>query len=84
MCFNRTANDKLPDFLSRHDIEADEVFRTLEQLFDKDRYQGAMPAVEACWTRILRDPCSRTNSALVRKTSIGFFRQAPFLAEQNE
>jgi alcohol dehydrogenase class IV len=84
MCFNRIANDKLPAFLSSHDIAADEVFETIEQLFDKGRYQDAMPAVEECWTRILRDPCSRTNSALVRKTSIDFFREAPFLTEQNE
>lgn len=81
MCFNSQANDKLDDFVGDHDIEKTVVCETVKQLFDEPDYRTVMPAVEQYWDQILRDPCTRTNSALVRKSSLDFFRDARFLAD---
>ena len=84
MCFNSQANNKLKDFLRDHDIGTEDVYETIRFLFDADSYAEALPVVESCWEKILRDPCSRTNSALVRKSSIDYFRESRFLSAADD
>ena len=38
----------------------------------------ALPVLEEHWRSVLRDPCSRTNSALVRPQHLSFFLEQRF------
>lgn len=77
MTFNKTNSPKWP-LLAEHGIKDDEIFAVLRQLFDEQAYAATLPALKANWMNVLRDPCSRTNSALVRPSDIEFFES--FLA----
>lgn len=70
--FDRANSPKWP-CLAEHDLPTGEIFPVLRALFDKEAYAAALPALRAHWTRVLRDPCSRTNSALVRPDDLDFF-----------
>lgn len=72
MSFNQTNSPKWP-FLAEHGLSDTAIFKVLRQLFDEQAYADALPALKANWVKVLRDPCSRTNSALVRPGDIEFF-----------
>lgn len=72
MTFNQTRSPKWP-FLAEHGIDDVIVLDVLRQLFDPAAYAEALPALLVNWMKVLRDPCSRTNSALVRPADIEFF-----------
>ena len=72
MSFNQTRSPKWP-FLAEHGLDDVIVLNMLRQLFDPVAYAEALPALKANWMKVLRDPCSRTNSALVRPADIEFF-----------
>jgi alcohol dehydrogenase class IV len=74
MEFNRQGSDKWAALINRYEINESVVFDTLRTLCDADNYQQAAAVLPECWTAILRDPCSRTNSVLVRPASLEFFR----------
>lgn len=72
MSFNQTRSPKWP-FLAEHGLDAEIVLSVLRQLFDANLYAEALPVLKEHWMKVLRDPCSRTNSALVRPADIEFF-----------
>lgn len=72
LAFDRANSPKWPA-LAEHGLPIDGIFAVLRQLFDREAYRLALPALRSNWSRILRDPCSRTNPALVRPGDITFF-----------
>ncbi len=72
MSFNQTRSPKWP-FLAEHGLDDEIVLNVLRQLFDAASYAEALPGLQEHWMKVLRDPCSRTNSALVRPADIEFF-----------
>jgi alcohol dehydrogenase class IV len=76
--FDRTSFGKVDDLLRRHGIDPDALERAAQRLFPPADYSTALPVLQARWRDVLRDPCTRTNSALVRPASVEFF--SAFLA----
>jgi hypothetical protein len=72
MSFNRHNSPKWA-LLAEHGLEDDVLFAVQHALFNESAYRGALPLLESRWMTVLRDPCSRTNSALVRPRDIAFF-----------
>jgi len=72
MAFNRQASPKWP-LLAAHGVAEDAVWQAIRPLFEPADYAAAVPVLRECWPTILRDPCSRTNSALVRPADVAFF-----------
>lgn len=73
MSFNREHSDKWARLAGEHDIDEQEVFRVLRELHEPDSYAQALGLLDEHWMAVLKDPCSRTNSALVRPASKAFF-----------
>jgi|CZKV01.1.fsa_nt_gi alcohol dehydrogenase class IV len=78
MCFNGHASSKWSDLLAQHNLPLEPIQNVLRAFYDKEAYDLALPALKANWIPILRDPCTRTNSALVRPGSLDFFVNKAF------
>jgi hypothetical protein len=59
-------------------LDAARVMNLVRSLFDQSAYEQVLPTLRENWILILRDPCSRTNSALVRPGSVDFFVNKAF------
>jgi alcohol dehydrogenase class IV len=79
MEFNRRHGDKWRRLADRYALDEAAILETLQQLHEPGAYQEALPLLDAHWTSILKDPCSRTNSVLVRPASKSFFTDRGFL-----
>lgn len=75
MAYNVSCNPKWPEQAAKHHLDTAGIDASLKQLFDAAAYRQLLPVLEAAWPQVIRDVCSRTNSALVRPTSLEFFRQ---------
>ncbi len=68
MRFNLAASSKPAELLSRHGLEIDRVMSTADLLAEP--IGPLVGPIRSLWTQILRDPCTRTNSVLVRPSSV--------------
>lgn len=75
MAYNVSCNPKWPEQAAKHHLDTAAIDAVLKQLFDAAAYRQLLPVLEAAWPQVIRDVSSRTNSALVRPTSLDFFRQ---------
>ena len=66
MRLNQAGSDKWNQLLTGHQLPEKEVWTTLHALFEPDSFRAALPVLRQEWQNVLRDPCSRTNSVLVR------------------
>ena len=73
MEFNRRNSPKWERLMQEHELDEEVIIKVLEDLHESGAYALALPLLERHWMEILRDPCSRTNSALIRPASKGFF-----------
>lgn len=79
LAFNRQAGqggpgpDKAAAHCAAHGVDLAAVERTQRALFDAGAWRSLLPALERLWPQVLRDPCTRTNCALVRPASLSFF-----------
>lgn len=79
LAFNRQAGqggagpDKPAGHCAAHGVDLAAVERTQRALFDTGAYRALLPALERLWPQVLRDPCTRTNCALVRPGALAFF-----------
>ena len=73
MAFNREHSDKWVRLAGEHGIDDQAVLRLLRELHEPEAYAQALDLLDEHWMAVLRDPCSRTNSALVRPASKSFF-----------
>ncbi|MGD0437568.1 MAG: iron-containing alcohol dehydrogenase [Bryobacteraceae bacterium] len=66
MNLNRAASPKWAEVAHQHAIDEDAVWRILQRLFEPEAFAAALPLLRENWMKILRDPCTRTNGALIR------------------
>jgi alcohol dehydrogenase class IV len=74
MEYNRQGSEKWAEILRRYEIDESAVLRVLRELFEPEPYRQAVAVLPELWPAVLRDPCTRTNSVLVRPASLEFFR----------
>ncbi len=79
LCFNRDRSRLFDDYMDENELDGAAVLAVARSLFIEPAYDRALPTLEEKWRTVLRDPCSRTNSALVRPDAIEFFRERRFL-----
>jgi len=72
MRFNQSRSPKWP-LLGEHGSTDDAIFPALSKFFDAGDYQKIRESLPEDWKNVLRDPCTRTNSALLRPTDLKFF-----------
>lgn len=63
---NQTGSDKWNQLMAVHQLPEAEIWKRLHAFFEPDSFRAALPLLRQEWRQILRDPCSRTNSVLVR------------------
>ena len=59
-------------------LDPDRALAPARALFEQEAYDRAAPLVAARWNEILRDPCTRTNGALVRPGALEHFQRGAF------
>jgi alcohol dehydrogenase class IV len=78
MSFNRSQGDKWSRLVAAFDLDEDAVFAILRDLHEPDAYAQARDMLDTHWLDVLRDPCTRTNSVLVRPASKSFLLEHRF------
>ena len=78
MSFNRSQGDKWSRLVAEFDLDEDALFATLRDLHEPDAYAQARYMLDTHWLDVLRDPCTRTNSVLVRPASKSFLLEHRF------
>ncbi|MFC1796199.1 iron-containing alcohol dehydrogenase [Pseudomonadota bacterium] len=73
--FNQQHSPKWERLTQQYELDDAAILDVLQDLHDADSYQQVLPLLDQHWMDILRDPCSRTNSALVRPASKMFFME---------
>ena len=74
MEFNRQASPKWCETLRQFGVDEQAELAALRELFDAEVYRRALAVLPEHWPAVLRDPCTRTNSVLVRPAALEFFR----------
>lgn len=72
------ASSKLTDLTQQYGIDLTRIEATAQAAYSADDYDATLPALEANWKRVLRDPCTRTNCVLVRNDHLSFFTEKAF------
>jgi alcohol dehydrogenase class IV len=73
--FNRQHSPKWERLTQQYELDDAAILDVLQELHDADSFQQVLPLLDRHWMDILRDPCSRTNSVLVRPASKTFFME---------
>ena len=73
LALNRELSAKFDELTAANGVDGAAVLRVAAELFDSAGFAATLPALEAAWKDVLRDPCTRTNSALVRPKHLAFF-----------
>jgi len=75
MELNRESSAKWADLTRQYGLSDEVLWAVLHQLFEPAGYAQALPVLKENWTKILRDPCTRTNGVLIRQKHIEFFER---------
>ena len=78
MALNQSSSPKFDNYTLEHGLAGAEILAVLDELHEPEAYAKCLPLLESHWRSILRDPCSRTNSALVRPAHLGHFLEGDF------
>jgi alcohol dehydrogenase class IV len=78
MEFNRQQSPKWDRMTQQYQLDGNTILELLQELHESKGYKQALGLLEHHWMEIVRDPCSRTNSALVRPGSKSFFMEFGF------
>lgn len=68
--WNAATSPKWGELCAAHGLDRERIEAIVESLGDGEGRRELVPAIEANWRTVLRDPCTRTNSALVRPDSL--------------
>lgn len=71
--YNRQASARFETLLAEHGLDPNVLMNKMHDLFSKKDYDRALQLLKTHWAQVVRDPCTRTNSALVRSQSLSFF-----------
>jgi alcohol dehydrogenase class IV len=66
-------------YAERYGVDLPAVTARARDLFDERDYAATLPTLEAVWSKVLRDPCTRTNCMVVKGEHLAFFTQKAFL-----
>ena len=72
MLFNQERSPKWR-LLGDYQFDVPAIVEIISRFHCHKTFLEGLPVIRDRWTQILRDPCSRTNSALVRPSDIEFF-----------
>lgn len=70
MSLNRAASSKWNELAGQYALDEAAIWNVLEHLFEPDSYDFLFPLLQQNWMKILRDPCTRANGALIRSRHI--------------
>jgi len=76
--FNRQHSPKWDRLIEQYQLDGAMILKLLRDLHDSESFEQVLGLLDQHWMEILRDPCSRTNSALVRPASKTFFLEHAF------
>jgi alcohol dehydrogenase class IV len=76
--FNRQHSPKWDRLTDQFQLDGVMIMELLRNLHEPESYEQVLGLLDQHWMEILRDPCSRTNSALVRPASKTFFMEHAF------
>ena len=79
MRFNFHQNSVGHELFLKYGISTENVLKVAKQLYSESLYRLALPLLQTHWKSILRDPCTRMNSVLVRPPHVDFFTAQDFL-----
>ncbi len=79
MHFNKDASAKWKNLMDQYGLPEDRILDVLANLFEINAYRATLAHLFEQWHLIIRDPCSRTNSTLVRPSSLSYFMEEQFL-----
>ncbi len=79
MRYNQARGDRWTSLTSQYGLDGSAMLDCIESLHDSGNYETAMAHMEGAWKEVLRDPCTRTNSTLVRPDSLAWFMNRAFL-----
>ncbi len=68
-----SVGDKVQSRTQAHGVDLAALQRAADAVSSNDDYLACLPALSAHWTRVLRDPCTRTNCVLIRSGYISYF-----------
>lgn len=74
MRFNQTKSPKWA-LLADHGLSGDRILEIVSTLFCKEDYAQGIGSLTGRWNAVLRNPCTRTNSALVRPDDKTYFEE---------
>lgn len=75
---NMQLNDKWRRLADDGGLDREAVQGCLRELFDDADFERTLPTLEERWPQVLRDPLSRSNSALVRRAHLEHFTERRF------
>lgn len=74
----RSASPKVNELADTYGVDLVAVEECAASLFEPEAFDATLPALEANWKRVLRDPCTRTSCFLVRGEHVQFFTTRAF------
>ncbi len=75
MQWNRTISDSWSQKLADYQLDEAAIMAVARELFNPQTYNGIVPILAEHWRSVLLNPCTRTNSTLVRPSALDYFRQ---------
>ncbi len=69
---------KVVGLLKNFGLEVSAIDDVLRGFFDREIYRELQPDLAEHWKKVLRDPCTRTNSVVVRPASLSYFTEEKF------
>jgi len=71
---NQQASQKWQSHVDAAELESSALLERARELFSVEDYRRTLPVLVAEWSRVVRDPCARTNVSVVRPQSLEWFR----------
>ena len=79
LALEKSGSSRPGAYAERYGVDLPAVTARARDLFDEGDYDAALPTLEAAWSKVLRDPCTRTNCMVVKGEHLAFFTQKAFL-----
>jgi alcohol dehydrogenase class IV len=74
----RRASTKADTLAEQYGLDLAAVEQRVVGLFEPEAFDATLPVLEGQWTRVLRDPCTRTSCFLARGEHLRFFTEKAF------
>lgn len=71
--YNLQTSERSETLFAKYGLDSKTLMHKIHDLFSSVDYEFALSLLEKHWLQVLRDPSTRTNSALVRPGSLSFF-----------